>query len=160
MLLLSKFQTLGRGSYFFFSSVRLPLTQFSLSSFCFFFFFFFFFFCSKKREYVPTLAPLLWNSFGKCIGCNGVPIFSFCIVLWCSYPTTLDKKKKEPSPRFAARRTLFYVWYHARSRVTSAEKSRGQPWMTLPWLIACDQPWYHKIEQCSSRRESQGWFFF
>ena len=35
------------------------------------------------------------------------------------------QKKKEPSSRFAARRTLFHVWYHAWSRVISAgQKSR------------------------------------
>ena len=50
-------------------------------------------------------------------------------------------KKKEPSPRFVARKTLFHVWYHARS---AQGKSRGQSWIGLcPALIARDWAWYH-----------------
>ena len=43
---------------------------------------------------------------------------------------------------------------HARS---AQSKSRGWP---CPPLITRDQAWYHKVEQCFSRRESWGWFFF
>ena len=54
--------------------------------------------------------------------------------------TTLDKKK-EPSSRFAARRTL---WYHARSGAISArKKSRTVADRTCPALIAPDRAWYH-----------------
>ena len=61
-----------------------------------------------------------------------------------SVSTTLDKKKKEPSSRFAARRTLFHVWYHARSGAISAgQKSRAVADRTCPALIAPDQAWYH-----------------
>ena len=57
--------------------------------------------------------------------------------------TTLDKKKK-PSSRFAARRTLFHVWYHARSGAISAgQKSRTVADRTCPALIAPDRAWYH-----------------
>ena len=46
------------------------------------------------------------------------------VLLQLTSATTLDKKK-EPSSRFAARRTLFHVWYHARSGAISAgQKSR------------------------------------
>ena len=60
-----------------------------------------------------------------------------------SASTTLDKKK-EPSSRFAARRTLFHVWYHARSGATSAgQQSRTVADRTCPPLIAADRAWYH-----------------
>ena len=72
---------------------------------------------------------------------------------------------KKPSSTFAARtwRALLHMWYHARSRAISAGQkfadtcSRG---CLAPALIARDRAWYHKIEQCSFRRESRGWFFF
>ena len=74
--------------------------------------------------------------------------------------TTLDKKK-EPSSRFAARRTLFHVWYHAQSHAISAEqKSRTVADLTMP----CADRWWSSmishVEQHSSRRQSRGWFFF
>ena len=53
-------------------------------------------------------------------------------------------KKKEPSSRFAARRTLFQVWYHARSGAISAgQKSLTVADRVCPALIAPDQAWYH-----------------
>ena len=53
-------------------------------------------------------------------------------------------QKKEPSSRFAARRTLFHVWYHARSGAISAgQKSRTVADQTCPSLIAPDRAWYH-----------------
>ena len=57
--------------------------------------------------------------------------------------TTLDKKK-EPSLRFAARRTLFQVWYHARSGAISAGQTRSATVRDFcPALIAPDRAWYH-----------------
>ena len=61
----------------------------------------------------------------------------------CSTGTTLDKKK-EPSPRFAARRTLFdlaIILDHERSaqgKVRSATICNF-----CPALIALDRAWYH-----------------
>ena len=53
-------------------------------------------------------------------------------------------QKEEPSLRFAARRTLFHVWYHARSGAISAgQKSRTVADRTCPALIPADQAWYH-----------------
>ena len=53
-------------------------------------------------------------------------------------------QKKEPSSRFAARRTLFHVWYHARSGAISAgQKSQTVVDRTCPALIAPDRAWYH-----------------
>ena len=69
--------------------------------------------------------------------------------------------KKEPSSRFAARRTLFHVWYHARSGAISARQGLIRD---CPRLLPCaDRAWLSKIshvEQRSSGRESRGWFFF
>ena len=48
-----------------------------------------------------------------------------------SFPLLLKRKrcypgqKKEPSSRFAARKTLFHVWYHARSGAISAGQVRS-----------------------------------
>ena len=54
------------------------------------------------------------------------------------------KKKKEPSSRFEARRTLYHVWYHARSgAISSGQKSRTVADRTCPSLIAPDRAWYH-----------------
>ena len=66
--------------------------------------------------------------------------FSLCFY---TSTTTLDKKK-EPSSRFAARRTLFHVWYRAQSGAISAgQKSRTVADWTCPALIAPDRAWYH-----------------
>ena len=72
--------------------------------------------------------------------------------------TTLDEK--EPSSRFAARRTLFHVWYHARSRAISA--GQKLPTVADRTLPCTDRSWssISHVEQRSSRRESRGWFFF
>ena len=52
--------------------------------------------------------------------------------------------KKEPSSRFAARRTLFHVWYHARSGAISAGQVRSATVRDFcPALIAPDRAWYH-----------------
>ena len=57
--------------------------------------------------------------------------------------TTLDKKK-EPSSRFAARRTLFHVWHHARSGAISAGQVRSATVRDFcPALIAPDRAWCH-----------------
>ena len=48
-------------------------------------------------------------------------------------------QKKEPSLRFAAWRTLFHMWYHARSGAISAgQKSRTVADQTCPALIEHD----------------------
>ena len=53
-------------------------------------------------------------------------------------------QKKEPSSRFAARRTLFHVWYHARSGEISAGQVRSATVCDFcPALIAPDRAWYH-----------------
>ena len=53
-------------------------------------------------------------------------------------------QKKEPSSRFAARRTLFPVWYHARSGAISAgQKLPTVADRTCPPLMAPDRAWYH-----------------
>ena len=52
-------------------------------------------------------------------------------------------KKKEPSSRFAARKTLFHVWYHARSGAISAGQVRSATVRDFcPALIAPDRAWY------------------
>ena len=66
-------------------------------------------------------------------------------------------QKQEPSSRFAARRTLFHVWYHAWSRAISAgQKSRtAVADRTLP---CADRSWpsmISHVEQCSSCRKSR-----
>ena len=54
------------------------------------------------------------------------------------------QKKKEPSSRFAARRMLFHVWYHARSGAISAGQVRSATVRDFcPALIAPDRAWYH-----------------
>ena len=57
------------------------------------------------------------------------------------------KKKNHdqlPSSRFAARRTLFHVWYHARSGAISAGQVRSATVRDFcPALIAPDRAWYH-----------------
>ena len=88
-------------------------------------------------------------------------------VLYLKFPTHEEMysgdpgQKKEPSSRFAARRTLFHVWYHARSRAISTGQG---PISDCPRLLPCaDRSWLSMIshvEQRSSRRESRGWFFF
>ena len=69
-------------------------------------------------------------------------------------------QKKRTIPRFAVRRMLFHMWYHARSRAISAgQKSRiVADDLALRWSLVIKH--YHRIEQCSSRHESWGWFFF
>ena len=53
-------------------------------------------------------------------------------------------KKKEPSSRFAARRTLFHVWYHARSGAISVGQVRSATVRDFcPALIKPDRAWYH-----------------
>ena len=70
-------------------------------------------------------------------------------------------QKKEPSSRFAARRTLFHVWYHARSRAISAgQKSRTVADRTLPCADRLWSSMISHVEQRSSRRESRRWLFF
>ena len=60
-----------------------------------------------------------------------------------SYYPGQQQKKKEPSSRFAARRTLFHVWYHARSGAISAgQKSHTVVDRTCPALITPDRAWY------------------
>ena len=83
--------------------------------------------------------------------------YSFCRKTAEILPWT----KKEPSPRFAARRTLFHrviSWsmMHDQRRANVAD-SRG--WL-CPALIVRHRAWYHKIEQRSSRRESRDGSFF
>ena len=65
--------------------------------------------------------------------------------------------KKEPSSRFAARRTLFKVWYHARSGAISAGQVRSATF-ALRWSRLIE----HDITRGTAFfcRESQGWFFF
>ena len=54
------------------------------------------------------------------------------------------RQKKEPSSRFAARTTLFHVWYHPRSRAISAGQVRSATVRDFcPALIAPDRAWYH-----------------
>ena len=80
---------------------------------------------------------------------------------WCFLLFYYPGQKKEPSLRFAARRTLFHVWYHARSQAISAGQG---PIRDCPRLLPCaDRAWSSMIshvEQRSSRRESRRWFFF
>ena len=53
-------------------------------------------------------------------------------------------QRKDPSSRFAARRTLFHVWYHARSGVISPGQVRSATVRDFcPALIAPDRAWYH-----------------
>ena len=70
-------------------------------------------------------------------------------------------KKKEPSSRFAARRTLFHLWYHARlGAISAGPKSRTVTRSDLP---CADPGWssmISQVEQRSSRLESRWWFFF
>ena len=79
----------------------------------------------------------------------------------CAHTSYYPGQKKEPSLRFAARRTLFHVWYHARSQAISAGQG---PIRDCPRLLPCaDRAWSSMIshvEQRSSRRESRRWFFF
>ena len=70
-------------------------------------------------------------------------------------------QKKEPSTRFAARRTLFHrviscSMTHDQRRAKVADSRR---WL-CPALIVRHRARYQKIEQHSSHRESGGWFFF
>ena len=59
---------------------------------------------------------------------------------WKYYPG----QKKEPSSRFAARRTLFHVWYHARSGAISAGQVQSATVRDFcPALITPDRAWYH-----------------
>ena len=68
---------------------------------------------------------------------------------------------KEPSSRFAARRTLFHVWCHARSRaISTGQKSRTVADRTLPCADRLWSSMISHVEQRSSRRESRRWFFF
>ena len=57
-----------------------------------------------------------------------------CTMLKIYYP---GQKKKEPSPRFAARRTLFQVWYHARWRTIKAGQSHPQLSATFALRWSC-----------------------
>ena len=64
----------------------------------------------------------------------------------CNCNTTLNLLPwtKKPSSRFAARRTLFHVWYHARSGAISAGQVRSATLRDFcPALIAPDRAWYH-----------------
>ena len=105
----------------------------------------------------PFRLETVWKTAQCAAKANGHWLPTFVL---CSTKLTLDKKKEPPS-RFAARRTLFQVWYHARSRAISAEqKSRTVADQTLP---SADRSWSSMIshvEQRSSRLESRGWFFF
>ena len=88
--------------------------------------------CCKKSRHFQTLV---------------LPNFTRAITavhahLSCS--TTLDKKKKEPLSRFAARRTLFHVWYYAQSGAISAGQVRSATVRDFcPALIAPDWAWCH-----------------
>ena len=71
------------------------------------------------------------------------------------------EQEKEPSPRFAARRTLFDLVIscsitHDQRRAKSSATVRN----FRPVLIVRHRAWYHTMEQRSSRRESRRWFFF
>ena len=77
----------------------------------------------------------------------------------CSARTTLDKRK-EPSPRFAVRRTLFHCvisWSmtHDQRRAKSSATDR----QLVLALILRHRAWFHMMEERSSRRESRGLFF-
>ena len=81
-------------------------------------------------------------------------------VVWAT--TALDKKKKKKKkrtiPEIRGEKNAVPPCHIMLDHTWSAQrKSRGWP---RPALIARDQAWYHKIEQCSSHRESRGWFFF
>ena len=66
-------------------------------------------------------------------------------------------QKKEPSPRFAARRTLFDL----DIMLDDARSAQGKVIRDCPQLSPCaDRAWYHTMEQRSSHRESRRWFFF
>ena len=99
--------------------------------------------CTFVTQCVHSLGPL-----------RAVVALDFFYAVQHAQYTTLDKK--EPSPRFAARRTLFH---HVISCSITHDQRRTRVADDLA-LIARDQAWYHRIEQCSFRRESQGWFFF
>ena len=72
--------------------------------------------------------------------------------------TTLDKERTIPKIRDEknAVPSCDIMLDHGRS-AQGKSTSRGRP---CPALSARDQAWHHNIEQCSSRRKSQGWFFF
>ena len=60
------------------------------------------------------------------------------------YSNYYPGQKKNHPRGFAARRTLFHMWYHARSGAISAgQKSQTVADRTCPALIAPDRAWYH-----------------
>ena len=70
-------------------------------------------------------------------------------------------KKKEPSRDYEKNtvpRVISCSITHDQCRAKVAD-SHAYRW-PCPALIALDQVWYHKIEQCSSRRKSRRWFLF
>ena len=109
-------------------------------------------FCESATARPYTMA--MWN------GDNAYRTLDLFLLRGVQTNTTLAKKK-EPSSRIAARRTLFHVWYHARSRAISAgQKSRTVADRTLPCADRLWSSMISHVEQRSSRRKSQGWFFF
>ena len=85
-------------------------------------------FCSFKNlsRVLPNLrlnAKVSFDGGGGARDQCGIPAFAEGWLQTNSAVTTTLAKKKEPSARFAARRTLFHVWYQARS---AQGKSRGQ----------------------------------
>ena len=80
------------------------------------------------------------------------------------HTTILDKKKqKKNHPRDSRREECCSIlWYHARWRTINAGQSLPSATVRdfCPVLIVRHRAWYRTMEQCSSRRESRGWFFF
>ena len=69
--------------------------------------------------------------------------------------------KKDPSPRFAVRRTLFdlvIMLDHERSAQGKVQSATVRDF--CPALIVRHRAWYQMMEQRSSHRKSREWFFF
>ena len=109
----------------------------------------------KKTQAMFVLPRAISRTDDVLVYCHGRALET--VASYKYYPG----QKKEPSSRFAARKTLFHVWYHARSQAISAgQKSRTVADRTLPCADRLWSSMISHVEQRSSRRESQGWFFF
>ena len=120
----------------------------------------------KKSDGTDCQVEASVSKIPQCLYCKIPPHMSdyncTSMIINQQTSTTMDKKKKKNHPRGSRWEVhCSIVWYHARSHAVSAGQKLQIEAEALPALIAPDQVYgYHKIEQCSSHRESRGLVFF
>ena len=118
---------------------------------------------SKYNVSAGLPQPLFENGWGNPAKMLYFEKLAAGVVLWEEEEALPWTKKKEPSSRFEARRTLFHVGYHARSAGISAGQVRSATVRDFcPALIAPDRARYHRWDSVllAANLEDGSFFFF